>query len=478
MPRPTSAQIKLALATFDVILAILAPFVAWLARNFFVGLQAVPAEFLAYAAGAAVTTLIALRLGGVARVDWRFFSYPDARAAFFSLSMGVGAAAVVAFMFDRLDSVPRSLLFLHVFVQFSAYVGVRLLLKRLTSAYASSRRKPSYVLLVGCNQLSYVYARAIESIGNGSLKIAAALTHDPTMVGNRIRGVAIASVFNNIEDVIGRYKIHGVDIRRVVIAANENEISPSTLDRILDVAGRHGLAVTDIHLLFSEVAGPIGLEDDFDVSEITLRDAYWGVKRAIDILGAVILLLLLSPSFVLTAVLVAIDVGVPLVFWQERPGRHGKMIRVFKFRTMKDAVGRNGIPIPDGERTSPIGEFLRKTRLDELPQLWNILRGDMSFIGPRPLLFIDQPEEVSQRLAVRPGVSGWAQVNGGKLVTPEEKRALDLWYIAHASLILDMTIVVRTLLVVFRGDISRPDAVREAVDWLRAREDVVMVDEV
>lgn len=152
------------------------------------------------------------------------------------------------------------------------------------------------------------------------------------------------------------------------------------------------------------------------------------------------------------------------------------MIHVFKFRTMKDSLDKSGAPIADNLRTSKIGLFLRKVRFDELPQLWNIVRGDMSFIGPRPLLFVDQPGEISQRLAIRPGISGWAQVNGGKLITPEEKNALDLWHIGHISFSLEMKIVFMTLLVMLRGDIRREHTIVEAVNWLKQQTDTSLSD--
>lgn len=470
-------HVKLALVLSDIGFAFASPFLAWLARDFFVGFQGVPNDFYFYAFVSAISTLVLLRLGGASRVAWRFFSVPDAINALVCVCLGVIISAILSFFYDRLESVPRSLIFIHVFVQVLFYVGSRFLLKRYVQNYNPTRRRPTYALLVGCNQISYVYVRAVESIAHGSLKIIAALTHDPTMVGHRLRGVNIVSLFENIEDVIGQYKMRGIDISRIVIAANEKEISPLTLEKIFDVAKRHQLFVSDIHLLFSEVAGPIGLDDDFDVDVITLRGPYWSIKRTLDFLAALLLLLLISPLMILTAALVWRDVGKPLLFWQERPGRHGKLIRVYKFRTMKDAVTPDGVPVPDELRTSKTGLLLRKLRLDELPQLWNILAGDMSFIGPRPLLFIDQPEEVSQRLSVRPGISGWAQVNGGKLVTPEEKRALDLWYISHASLLLELKIVVLTLLVMLRGDIARPKVVREAVDWLRNQEHSIALDQ-
>lgn len=471
------SRISLAIVAFDIVVALCAPYIAWLVRNFFVGLREIGPGFHFYALWSAVSTLILLRMSGATRVAWRFFSGPDALDAFVGVAMGVTVAALGAFLFDRLDSVPRSLLFIHVFLQGAAYTAGRLYLRSAVDKNIEVRRRPVYMLLVGCNEVAHVYARAVESVSGGSLKIAAALTHDPTMIGKRIRGIPIVSLFSNIDEVVGQFGIRGVEISRLVICASGNEINAREIDQLTDVASRRKLVVNDIHLLFSEVAGPIGLDDDFAVDEITLRGAYWGLKRALDIFGATALLILLSPLFAITSALVWVDVGRPLFFWQERPGRHGRMIRVFKFRTMKDAVAPDGTAVPDDSRTSKIGIILRKLRLDELPQLWNILRGDMSFIGPRPLLFVDQPQEVSRRLAVRPGISGWAQVNGGKLVTPEEKRALDLWYIAHVSLALELRIVALTLLVMLRGDVARPEAVRSAVEWLRRQEIAVTIDE-
>lgn len=470
------AHTRLNRIIFDVFLAIAAPFFAWFTRNFFVGLYEIPVGFYFYALITAILTLVFLRLLGVTRVAWRFFSVPDAINAGTAIIIGIVVASVVFFIYNRLEGVPRSLPFIHVFIQIVGFVGVRFVLKRYAEVKIGVQRRPTYALLVGCNQIAYVYVRAVESISCGSLKIVAALTHDPSMIGHRIRGINIVSLFDNIDEVLGQYKMRGIDIRRVVIAANENEISIKSLDKIFDVINKHDLAVSDIHLMFSEVAGPFDLIDDFDVDEIRLSGSFWGFKRIFDIVASLFLLLLISPVYAVTALIVWNDVGKPLLFWQERPGRHGKMIRVFKFRTMRDAVNADGFPVRDDIRTSNIGLLLRKLRLDELPQIWNILIGDMSFVGPRPLLLIDQPAEVSQRLAIRPGITGWAQVNGGKLVSAEEKRALDLWYISHASLFLELKIIFLTFLVIFRGDVTCPQAVRQAVVWLRNQETSVALD--
>src|SRR5262249_61992957 len=153
---------------------------------------------------------------------------------------------------------------------------------------------------------------------------------------------------------------------------------------------------------------------------------YHAVKRAIDGIGAIFIILVLTPIFALLVVMVAIDVGFPLMFWQLRPGRHGRRFKLFKFRTMRPAYDTDGRRAPDELRSSSIGKFLRRSRLDELPQIYNILVGEMSFVGPRPLLPVDQPQWQNSRLAVRPGLTGWAQIKGGRDIPPEDKLALDV----------------------------------------------------
>ena len=140
----------------------------------------------------------------------------------------------------------------------------------------------------------------------------------------------------------------------------------------------------------------------------------------------------------------------------------GKPFKLYKFRTMGLAHDRGGHRIPDGDRLNAIGRFLRDTRLDELPQLWNILVGEMSFVGPRPLLHVDQPATHAARLLARPGLTGWAQVTGGRHVSPADKAALDVWYIRNASLRLDLEIIVRTVPMVFFGERINQDAIQRA----------------
>ena len=186
------------------------------------------------------------------------------------------------------------------------------------------------------------------------------------------------------------------------------------------------------------------------------------MKRVIDGAGAILITFALAPVLGVVSVLVAIDVGFPLVFWQLRPGRHGRRFKLFKFRTMRPAHDARGNRISDQLRSSNIGNLLRRSRLDELPQLYNILLGEMSFVGPRPLLPVDQPQWQNSRLVVRPGLTGWAQVNGGRDISPEDKAALDIWYIVNASLWLDISILLRTLVMLVLGERVNRSAVQAA----------------
>ncbi|STZ75394.1 sugar transferase [Bergeriella denitrificans] len=172
------------------------------------------------------------------------------------------------------------------------------------------------------------------------------------------------------------------------------------------------------------------------------------LKRLFDITVSAALLVLLLPVFALLAWQIRKHLGAPVLFVQTRPGKDGRLFNMVKFRSMRDAVDARGRPLPDGERLTPFGRKLRAASLDELPELWNVLKGDMSLVGPRPLL----PEYLplyddfqARRHEVRPGITGWAQVNGRNALSWEEKFALDVWYVDNAGLLLDLKILLLTL---------------------------------
>jgi len=186
--------------------------------------------------------------------------------------------------------------------------------------------------------------------------------------------------------------------------------------------------------------------------------ARFDLKRLTDILLAAAGLIVLAPVMAAVAVAVALALGRPVLFRQVRPGLHGKPFRLIKFRTMLDAVGADGRPLDDARRLTRFGRFLRASSLDELPELWNILKGDMSLVGPRPLLMQYLPlytPEQARRHDVRPGLTGWSQVNGRNVLSWPEKLALDTWYVDHRSFRLDLRILLMTVAkVVSRSGIA------------------------
>jgi lipopolysaccharide/colanic/teichoic acid biosynthesis glycosyltransferase len=187
------------------------------------------------------------------------------------------------------------------------------------------------------------------------------------------------------------------------------------------------------------------------------RQAGWRllVKRAIDVAAASVGLVVLAPMIATAAAAVRVSMGSPAVFRQDRPGRGGRRFSLVKLRTMRNASRPGGAPLPDEVRLTKLGRLLRAASIDELPQLWNVLKGDMSLVGPRPLLPQYLPRysaRQARRHEVMPGVTGWAQVNGRNARSWEEKLELDLWYVEHWSLGLDLKILMLTLGSVLRRD--------------------------
>ncbi|MBG9586550.1 sugar transferase [Cytobacillus firmus] len=179
------------------------------------------------------------------------------------------------------------------------------------------------------------------------------------------------------------------------------------------------------------------------------------MKRLFDFSCSLIGLIILSPLLLITALLIRVKLGSPILFRQMRPGLYGRPFFVYKFRTMTDERDENGNLQPDEVRLTPFGQWLRKFSIDELPQLFNVLKGDLSLVGPRPLLMeyleLYSPEQ-ERRHEVRPGITGWAQVNGRNTISWEEKFKLDVWYVNHQSFFLDIKIILLTVYKVFKRE--------------------------
>ena len=206
-----------------------------------------------------------------------------------------------------------------------------------------------------------------------------------------------------------------------------------------------------------------------------LYEAY--VKRLLDLVLSAVALLLLSPVILVVAILVRCNLGAPVIFCQERPGKDEEIFKLYKFRSMTDACDAYGELLPDELRLTRFGRFLRSTSLDELPELWNIFKGDMSIVGPRPLLVKYLPlynEEQRHRHDVTPGLTGWAQVHGRNLCSWEEKFDYDIWYVDHVSFILDLQIIFLTVKSVLKREGISSETSETMEDFTGTTQDVLL----
>ena len=364
------------------------------------------------------------------------------------------------FTLTRLEHVPRSIPIIHFLVLCSLLFLGRIIstrLREMRELQNSPRVKsPRHVVLIGANRLAWFYLRMINTLDLGRTNIVAILDDNPKLLGRSMGGSPVLAVPAELPRVVSEYRVHGVTIDRVIISASSAE---GDLDNWAELDAYCRDAGIGLRFLGDMLGLELERAESPDVAWDKGAHAvgpYFAFKRVLDFTLSFLMLGLLLPIIAPVALGVLIDVGWPIVFWQKRDGRHGRPFLVYKFRTLRAPFDRHGQFVPESERISRFGELLRRTRLDELPQLWNVLAGDMSFIGPRPLLPIDQPAN-SLRLLVSPGLTGWAQINGGKLITPEEKGALDDWYVQNASFWLDVRIVLLTLKIVITGD-QRDDA--------------------
>ena len=206
-----------------------------------------------------------------------------------------------------------------------------------------------------------------------------------------------------------------------------------------------------------------------------LYEAY--VKRLLDLVLSAVALLLLSPVILVVAILVRCNLGAPVIFCQERPGKDEEIFKLYKFRSMTDACDAYGELLPDELRLTRFGRFLRSTSLDELPELWNIFKGDMSIVGPRPLLVKYLPlynEEQRHRHDVTPGLTGWAQVHGRNLCSWEEKFDYDIWYVDHVSFMLDLQIIFLTVKAVLKREGISSETSETMEDFTGTSQDVLL----
>lgn len=453
------ARIFSRIAPFDVVWAGASPVLAFLIRDgAIVHFDAV----VRYGCVAVVVSFIVFQWFKISSPLPNFFSMRDAITVAAACLTAVALTTVILFIFTRLDEAPRSIPVMHFLI-----LGFGLIGMRTWSRLRSTERNPQNyhlrgdelenVVVIGATRLAWFFSMMVEELSASERRIVAILDERPQLVNRTLNGYSIVGSPENLSSIIDEYATHGVAISKIVVAANPRDLAEKTRNEVRATCDARNIPVEWLHKTLSisrakaikSSKSPVA---DLNFAAIMTARPYWKVKRLMDVAVALAMIITFAPLTILVAALVLVDVGVPIVFWQQRMGYRGRPFRVYKFRTMRGPFDRQGQPIPESERLSLLGRLLRQNHLDEIPQIFNILMGSMSLIGPRPLLPVDQPNDIRFRLQVRPGLTGLAQINGGTSLSVDEKSALDEWYIQRASLWLDIKIILRTIWVMIRGN--------------------------
>jgi len=483
---PTSkSSFKLNLSPFDIFWAVAAPFVALGLRDpGLLELTDFPQELPATYQYALVTmgcSILAFLLFRVSDGMSHFFSVHDVLAVCGAVAVTVASSSAILFILTRLEGVPRSTPLIYGLVLGSGMIVARTVTRVLYREAGTQHEKISQnstpqnlrrVLLIGVDRFSATTIKLTDHQRPRTTQVVAALDPRDSLLGKSISGVKIVGDIRDMEAVVDEYAVHGVDVDEVWLSDDVTSLSDGVLANLIEQCAARGLKFARIsealnltpQLLTPQLGPSSYASRDGGAPTVELGD-YFKLKRVIDVGASAALLVALLPLAAVATCLVLFDVGVPALFWQQRIGLHGRKFLLYKFRTYHAPFDRTGARIPEDQRLSSLGRAIRAGRLDEIPQLLNVLVGDMSLIGPRPLLPVDQPCDPRLRLSVRPGITGWAQINGGTIVTPTEKDALDVWYVRHASFWLDLRIAVSTALFAVTGERMNHSALAQAMHW-------------
>jgi lipopolysaccharide/colanic/teichoic acid biosynthesis glycosyltransferase len=474
------------LLSIDLLLVALATVMAILLRGD-VGQEIDLINFIPFVSISVGVASVIFFLGGLDRSLWRYSSISDYSQIIVLSVLVVLAAFVFTFAVNRLHGIARSLPIL----QLSLIVTMLISIRSIARAWHGRRRNPklenqvgtrSYetVLIAGVSAISELFLRAVKEFASEQVRVAGILADEPKLRGRTVQQAPILGTTEELHTVLPSLEVHGVTVDRIVVAATTDQLSARALEILLEVERSSDIVVqflserlgfedaTRTPLVFSERERAIRhtrspLTSVPNANHVSSKRKWVLIlKRVVDVLSATFLMITLAPVTMLVSLAVALDVGYPLVFWQQRPGLNGRPFKLFKFRTMAAPHDRHFKRISDEQRLSAFGRFLRRTRLDELPQLYNVLIGDMSLVGPRPLLPCDQSTDYAARLLVRPGITGWAQINGGRIVSAHDKAILDIWYVNKSSFALDLKIIFWTLRMVLFGDRINTEAVKTA----------------
>jgi lipopolysaccharide/colanic/teichoic acid biosynthesis glycosyltransferase len=460
---PTSrGSFKIRLSGFDSFWALLSPLLALYFRDAAILSYDGWLTTLVYCSLSVVFSLIAFSAFRIHEGMTRYFSVHDAVDVTKAVAVAAFMTYAAVFALTRLDGVPRSTPVIHALTLLAGLIAVRIFTRLLEGKRATLAPRTDapvqHILMIGSNRLSLLYIKFIRAYSPGLHRVMAVLDDRTEMIGRAIDGVRVIGPAHHLEPVVNEFAEHGVRINHVIIGGDPDMLSETSLSEIRRVCEEHQIRLDFVPELIGlqhlqpTTEPEIAPEPMEPVGPDLALQPYFAVKRTIDVFAAAAIIILSSPIWLTVGAIALWDVGSPIFFWQQRLGQGGRPFLLQKIRTLKPSFDWRGRKVPEAERLSAVGRLLRKCRFDELPQLLNVLVGDMSLIGPRPLLPRDQPLNPAIRLSVRPGITGWAQVNGGNLISVEEKDALDEWYIRNASLRLDLFIIFMTLKCVFRGE--------------------------
>ncbi len=458
---PTSrGSFQIRFSPFDVIWAAASPIVALYLRN----------VNLTDTTGVKAAALYCVVSFGLSLIAFLVFRIRDGIARHFSVAdaLDIGKAVVVSellttlvlFIAIRSENIPRTAPIIHALILAAGLVvyrvAIRLRHDSRPQLIASGQQATEHIIMIGGTRLSSLYIKLMNAYSTQPRKVIGILDNDPQMRGRSVGGVRVLGQPTQLESVIQEFAEHGVVVDRVIVGGDRDMLPVEEMSEVDRICAFRDIKIDFVPLLvgIAPASAPVVVEEiTFPRSTATVQlPGHFRFKRIADVVIGLALLIVLSPLMLLVAAIMLLDVGSPVLFWQQRVGVAGSPFLLYKFRTLKSLFNAKGLPIGPSDRMSSIGKFVRRLRLDELPQLLSVLVGDMSLVGPRPLLPCDQPPDAQLRLMVRPGLTGWAQVKGGNSISVEEKKELDEWYVRNASFWLDLRILLMTIGFIVRAE--------------------------
>lgn len=428
-----------------------------------------------------LVSAVVLWWSGTHRAIWRASAMHDYLRLLLVSPLIVALAVATGFAVNRLEGVARAIPILQTLLMLALLLGARLAAQVRHKLRNQPRQfRPvlptadqQIVLLVGLSRLTEAYLSSVAEFAADRVHVAGLLGRYDRQVGRVLGSVPILGEPEQLEAALLELETHGLPVDKIIVSVPEDRLSQEARAQLARLSGHSRIQVKYLaEMLGLSTRAPVepapaSRELSFTFAQEHLdtwaRRPYWRLKRAFDVAVAATLLVITAPVFIVCALLVAVDLGIPVIFWQRRPGLGGRPFHLCKLRTMQtpSQLGMGGNYV-DEARISRVGAFLRRSRLDEIPQLFNIIVGDMSFVGPRPLLPVDQAPQHRARLLVRPGLTGWAQITGGRTISQDDKTALDIWYVQNASMWLDLKILAQTVPIVLFGERIARSAIQQA----------------